>query len=205
MKFFFPVPPDPSTHIQKHSPYPYYLADLAKKLQKNHSNTLKMDPQKAHLSVLTQNSVTKNPSPFLQKGKMGTTQIPSTRSKPKKKHPFSNNLKNSKNFKKPQFTYENFFDLAPIPVMPCVKMIPIPTLHSTTVKENTNIDHPDLENGPYPEAFPIYSGRLDPIGKGRKGVHQATIKIKIKIPKRLPPEGASGRMLDRNLKFSCFS
>ena len=60
------------------------------------------------------------------------------------------NLKNSKNLKKPQFTYKFFLPFFPIPVDPSAKMIPIVVLHSWTVKKNTKITHHDPQQTPSP-------------------------------------------------------
>jgi hypothetical protein len=63
---------------------------------------------------------------------MCTGQRPSTHPTQKQSHPFSNNLKNLKTFKKTP---------SPQPVNPNQKILPIPMLLKPSVKKNT-INHP---------------------------------------------------------------
>ena len=189
MKFFFLFPPDPSTHIQKHSPYPYYLADLARKLQKNHSNTLKMDPQKAHLSVLTQNSVTKNPSPFLQNGKMGITQIPSTRSKPKKYILSATISKIQKTSKNLNLLIKIFLTLLRSPSCPMSKWSPYPHYIAQpsrkipiSIIQTSKMDHIQRH-------FLYIVAALTPLARVEKVSTKQQSRSKSKSQKDFPPKG----------------
>ena len=79
--------------------------------------------------------------------------------RPKKYNSWSSGSKiqkTSKNLKKPQFTSEFFFDLAPIPADTSAKILPIVVLLSTAVEKKTKIKHPNLQNGPTKGLFQSY-------------------------------------------------
>ena len=97
--------------------------------------------------------VTKNYSALVQTDKMCTGWRTFRRTKTKKIPLLSFRVKKSKNLKKPQFTYEIFFDLAPIPADTSTEILPIVVLHSAAVEKKTKIKHPDLENGPSKSLF----------------------------------------------------